>query len=131
MLGQRSQNLDLIPLDLDLVKTLRRTRRAPVEMGDNLRNANQEENMEYQDARAENDEQVKAWNVDFTTSLRDLFALVATSSHLCIVLPPTNAIHFDLKPHVIQLLPSFYGLDHENPYGHVKKFKDMCGTFKF
>jgi hypothetical protein len=131
MLGQRSQNLDLIPLDLDLVKTLRRTRRAPVEMGDNLRNANQEENMEYQDARVENDEQVKAWNVDFTTSLRDLFALVATSSHSCIVLPPTNAIHFDLKPHVIQLLPSFYGLDHENPYGHVKKFKDMCGTFKF
>jgi hypothetical protein len=100
-------------------------------MGGNLRNANQEENMEYQDVRAENDEQVKAWNVDFTTSLRDLFALVATSSHSCIVLPPTNATHFDLKPHVIQLLPSFYGLDHENPYGHVKKFKDMCGTFKF
>jgi hypothetical protein len=131
MLGRRSQNLDLISLDPDLEKTLRRTCRAPIEMGDGLRNANQEENMEYQDARAENDEQVRAWNMDFTTSLWDLFAPVATSSHSCIMLPPTNATHFDLKPHVIQLLPSFYGLEHENPYGHVKKFKVMCATFKF
>ena len=68
-------------------------------------------------------EQRRAYDMDFTTSLRELFALVATSSHLCIVLPPTNATHYDLKPHVIQLLPSFYGLDHENPYSHVKKFK--------
>jgi hypothetical protein len=61
--------------------------------------------------------------VDFTTSLRELFALTAASSHSCIVLPPTNATHYDLKPHVIQMLPSFYGLDHENPYSYVKKFK--------
>jgi hypothetical protein len=100
-------------------------------MGDNPRNAHEEENGEYQDARARNEEQVRAWDVDFTTSLQELFAPVVTSSHLCIVLPPTNATHFDLKPHVIQLLPLFYGLDHENPYGHVKKFKDICVTFKF
>jgi hypothetical protein len=141
MLGWRSQNLDLIPLDPDLERTLGRTCKAPVEremveMGDVFRNANQPENIkrpefENHDARAGNEEQPRAWNVDFTTSLRELFAPVATSSHSCIVLPPTNATHFDLKPHVIQLLPSFHGLDHENPYGHVKKFKDMCATFKF
>ena len=68
-----------------------------------------------EDMRAENVEQVRAWHMDFTTLLRDLFALVATSSHSCIVLPPTSATHFDLKPHIIQLLPSFHGLDHENP----------------
>jgi hypothetical protein len=54
-----------------------------------------------------------------------------TSSHSCIVLPPTNATHYDLKPHVIQMLPSFYSLDHENPYSHVKKFKNICATTKF
>jgi hypothetical protein len=43
----------------------------------------------------------------------------------------TNATHFDLKPHVIQLLPAFHGLDLENPYSHVKKFKYICATFKF
>jgi hypothetical protein len=69
--------------------------------------------------------------VDFTTSLRELFTPVTTSSHSCIMLPLTNATHYDLKPHVIQLLPSFYGLDHENPYSHVKKFKNICATTKF
>ena len=86
---------------------------------------------EDKDVRAENGEQVRAWNVDFTTSLRDLFAPVATNSHSCIVLPPTNVTHFDLKLHVIQFLPSFHGLNNENPYDHVNKFKDMCTTFKF
>jgi hypothetical protein len=94
-----------------------------VEMGDNQRNANDQEKEEYQDDRAGNGEQRRAYDVDFTTSLRELFAPVATSSHSSIVLPLTNATHYDLKPHVIQMLPSFYGLDHENPYSHVKKFK--------
>jgi hypothetical protein len=98
-------------------------------MGDNVaRNASQLENPEQ--PRGEN-EQSKAWNVDYTTSLRYLFAPVATNSHSCIVLPPTNVTHFDLKPHFIQCSPLFHCLDLENPYSHVKKFKDICPTFKF
>jgi hypothetical protein len=124
-------NLELTPLDPDLERNIRRVRRAHVEMGDNQKNAHVEEHKEYQDARAGNREQRRAYDVDFTTSLRELFTLVATSSHSCIVLPPTNATHYDLKPHVIQMLPSFYGLDHENPYSHVKKFKNICATTKF
>jgi hypothetical protein len=117
MLGRRSLNLELIPLDPNIDRTLRRTRRAPVEseikgeMGDQRENIPEnvdQPRFENEDARAENVEQVRAWHVDFTTSLRDLFAPVATSFHSCIVLPPTNATHFDLKPHVIQLLPSFH-----------------------
>jgi hypothetical protein len=140
MLGRRSLNLELIPLDPNIDRTLRRTRRALVEseirgeMGDqrdNIPENVKQPRFKNEDARAENVEQARAWHVDFTTSLRDLFAPVTTSSHLCIVLPPTNATYFDLKPHVIQLLPSFHGLDNENPYGHVKKFKDICATFKF
>jgi hypothetical protein len=100
-------------------------------MEDNLRNTNPEEHEEYQDARDGHVEQRQAYDVDFTMSLWELFALVVTSSHSCIVLPPTNATHFDLKPHVIQLLPSFYGLDHENPYAHVKKFRNICAITKF
>jgi hypothetical protein len=123
MHGRQSLNLELIPFDPDLERDIRRVRRAHVEMGDNQRNANVEEHEDYQDARAGNGEQRRAYDVDFTTSLRELLAPVATSSHSCIVLPPTNATHYDLKPHVIQMLPSFYRLDHENPYFHVKKFK--------
>jgi hypothetical protein len=47
------------------------------------------------------------------------------------VLPPTNATHYDLKPNIIQMLPFFYGLEHENPYSNVKKFKNICATTKF
>jgi hypothetical protein len=140
MHGRRSQNLELIPLDPDIDRTLRRTRRAPAvseirgEMGDrreNIPENTEQPIFENEDMRAGNEEQARAWHVDFTTSLRDFFAPIATSFHSCIVLPPTNATHFDLKPHVIQLLPSFHGLEHENHYGHVKKFKDICATFKF
>jgi hypothetical protein len=109
----------------------RRARRSSFEMGDNVRNERGEEHEEYQDARAGHMEQIRAYDVDFITSLRELFAPVVTSSHSCIVLPPTNATHFDLKPHVIQLLLSFHGLDHESPYGHTKNFTDICTTFKF
>jgi hypothetical protein len=131
MLGRRSRNLALIPLDPDLERNLSRTQRAHVEMADNERNARQEENVEYHDVRPRNEEQIRAWDVDFTTSLWELFAPAATSSHSCIVLPPTNATHFDLKPHVIQLLPLFHGLDHESSYSHIKTFKNICATFKF
>jgi hypothetical protein len=131
MLGRRSLNLELTPLDPDLERNIRRAHRAHVEMGDIPRNANQKEQEEYQDARAGNREQRRAYDVDFTTSLRELFTPVAIRSHSCIVLPPTNATHYDLKPHVIQMLPSFYGLDHENPYSNVKKFKNIYATTKF
>jgi hypothetical protein len=81
--------------------------------------------------RAGNGEHRLAYELDFTTSLWELFAPTTVSSHSCIVLPPTNATHYDLKPHVIQMLPSFYGLDHENPYSHVKKFRSITATTKF
>jgi hypothetical protein len=117
MLGRRSLNLDLTSLDPEIERTLRRRFRNSVEMGDNM--------------HANENERNRGENVDHTRTLMDLFAPVATNSPSCIVLPPTNATHFDLKPHVLQFLPAFHGLDLENPYSHVKKFKDICATFKF
>jgi hypothetical protein len=138
----RSLNLELTPLDPDLERNLRRSSRTRAEMGDYQRNPRveqheenqrneQEENEEFQDARAGNGEHRRAYELDFTTSLRELFAPTAVNSYSCIVLPPTNATHYDLKPHVIQMLPSFYNLDHENPYSHVKKFRSITATTKF
>ena len=115
MRGLRSLNLELIPLDPELEKTLRRNLRALVESEPTI----------------EMGDQPIPVNVDLTRSLRDLFAPIAINSPSSIVLPPTSATHIDLKPYVIQLLPSFHNLEMENPYSHVKKFKDMCATFKF
>jgi hypothetical protein len=69
MHGRRSLNLELTPLDPDLERNIRRARRAHVEMGDNQRNENMEEHEEYQDARAGNREQRRAYELDFITSL--------------------------------------------------------------
>jgi hypothetical protein len=101
------------------------------EHGENQRTPRMEEHEDYQDAREGNGEQRLAYEVDYTTSLRELFTPTAVSSHSCIVLPPTNVTHYDLKPHAIQMLPSFYSLNHENPYSHVRKFKNICATTKF
>jgi hypothetical protein len=81
MHGRRSLNLELIPLDPNLERNIRRARRAHVEMRDNQRNAHMEEHEEYQDARVGNGDQRRAYDVDFITSLRELFAPVVTSSH--------------------------------------------------
>jgi hypothetical protein len=68
MHGRRSLNLELIPLDLDIDRTLRRTQRALVEseirgeMGDqrdNILENVEQPRFENEDERAENQEQVK------------------------------------------------------------------------
>jgi hypothetical protein len=67
MHGRRSLNLELTPLDPNLERNIRRARQAQAEMGDNQRNPKveqydenqrneQEENKEFQDARAGNGE---------------------------------------------------------------------------
>jgi hypothetical protein len=56
MHGRRSLNLELTPLDPDLERNLWRVHRARIEMEANPRNANEEEQEDYQDARARNRE---------------------------------------------------------------------------
>jgi len=67
-------------------------------------------------------------NVEEAIILRELFSPIATNPPSCIVLPTTTATHFELKPHIIQLLPLFHRFDHEDPYQHVKDFLEICST---
>ena len=46
----------------------------------------------------------------------------------CIVLPPTNANHFEIKPGVINMLPKFSGT--EDPYLFIREFEEVCVTLK-
>jgi hypothetical protein len=92
MHGRRSLNLELTPLDPNLERNIRRARRAQAEMRDNQRNPRmeqhdknqrneQEEHEEFQDARAGNGKYRRMYELDFTTSLHELFAPTAVSSH--------------------------------------------------
>jgi hypothetical protein len=59
---------------------------------------------------------------------RDHINPTRTNAPSCIVFLP-NASHFNFKPDIIQLLPSFHGLDLENPYLHLREFKEVCNTY--
>ena len=61
-------------------------------------------------------------------TLRDHMNPTRTSAPSCIVFPP-NASHFNFKPDIIQLLPSFHGLDLENPYLHLRKFEQVYNIY--
>jgi len=61
-------------------------------------------------------------------TLRDHMNPTRTSAPSCTVFPP-DASHFNFKPHIIQLLPSFHGLDLENPYLHLREFEEVCNTY--
>jgi hypothetical protein len=54
--------------------------------------------------------------------------LTRTSAPLCIVFPP-DASHFNFKQGIIQLSPSFHGLDLENSYLNLREFEEVYNTY--
>ena len=68
---------------------------------------------------------------DDSKTLRELLSPITTNPPSCIVLPATTATHFELKTQIIHLLPTFHGLDREDPYMHVNDFLEICATCKF
>ncbi|KAL9339081.1 hypothetical protein Peur_068096 [Populus x canadensis] len=83
------------------------------------------ENMAEEDNQSlhnENNENIRV------RTLRDHMNPTRTSAPSCIVFPP-DASHFNFKPGIIQLLPSFHGLDLENPYLHLREFEEVCNTY--
>ena len=41
---------------------------------------------------------------------------------------PPHASHFNFKPGIIQLLPTFHDFESENPYLHLREFEEVCNT---
>ena len=35
-----------------------------------------------------------------------------------------------MRPYVVPLLPTFRGMENENPYNHIREFEEVCTTFK-
>ncbi|RVW88288.1 hypothetical protein CK203_038723 [Vitis vinifera] len=49
------------------------------------------------------------------------------SAPSCIVPPIEQLV---IRPHIVPLLPTFHGMESENPYAHIKEFEDVCNTFQ-
>jgi hypothetical protein len=61
-------------------------------------------------------------------TLRDHMNPISTSAPSYIIFPP-DASHFNFKPGIIQLLPSFHDLDLENLYLYLREFDEVCNTY--
>ena len=61
-------------------------------------------------------------------TLRDYMNPTGTSARSCIIFAP-DASHFNFKPNIVQLLPTFHGLELENPYLHLREFEEVCNTY--
>ena len=60
-------------------------------------------------------------------SMRDHIHSPRVSAPSCIVLPAEDMVS---RPYLVPLLPTFHGMENENPYTHIREFEEVCGTFK-
>ena len=61
-------------------------------------------------------------------TLKDCLHLKRTITSSCIMFSP-NTPNQEFKPGMIQLLPTFHGLESENPYVHIREFEEVVATF--
>ena len=60
-------------------------------------------------------------------SMRDYIHPLRVSAPSCII-PPADDVA--MRPYLVPLLPTFHGMENENPYTHIKEFEEVCTTFK-
>ena len=58
-------------------------------------------------------------------TLRDYINPTRTGALSCILFPP-EVFRFNFKLGIIQRLPTFHGLEYENPYFHLRDFEEVC-----
>ena len=60
-------------------------------------------------------------------SMRDHIHPPRVSAPSCII-PPAEDVA--VRPYLVPLLPTFHGMENENPYTHIQDFEEVCITFK-
>ena len=59
-------------------------------------------------------------------SMRDHIHPPRVSAPSCII-PPAEDVA--VRPYLVPLLPTFHGMENENPYTHIRDFEEVCITF--
>ena len=60
-------------------------------------------------------------------SMRDHLHPPRVSAPSCII-PPAKDV--TVRPYLVPLLPTFHGMENENPYTHIWELEEVCTTFK-
>jgi hypothetical protein len=61
-------------------------------------------------------------------TLHDHFYPARTYTQSRIISSPDTP-HYDIDSEMIHLLPTFHGLESENPYVHIREFEEVVGAF--
>ena len=60
-------------------------------------------------------------------TMRDHIHPPRVSAPSCII-PPAEDVA--VRPYLVPLLPTYHGMENENPYTHIRDFEEVCITFK-
>ena len=60
-------------------------------------------------------------------TMRDHIHPHRVSAPSCII-PPADDVA--VRPYLVPLLPTYHGMENENPYTHIRDFEEVCTTFK-
>ena len=60
-------------------------------------------------------------------SMRDHIHPPTVSAPSCIIPLADDVV---VRPYLVPLLPTFHGMENENPYTHIREFEEVCTTFK-
>ena len=66
-------------------------------------------------------------NPNANRTMRDHIHPPRVSAPSCII-PPTDDVA--VRPYLVPLLPTYHGMENENPYTHLRDFEEVCTTFK-
>ena len=123
MLGRRSCHPDLVSLDQNLERVLREIRSSK-----HLANSSHTNSQMSEERR---EEEVPPGNPPPPLkALKEHYTPSENASPSCIQLPTVQAAHYEIKSNTINLLPSFYGLNNEDPYNHIDDFLVICSTVR-
>ena len=109
--------------DRDIYGRLQRVG-APVEQGCEISVHN-----DQMDSLPEEQQSQQGTSVNPTTyrSMRDHIHPPRVSASSCII-PPVKDVA--MRPCLVPLLPTFHGMENENPYTHIRDFEEVCIKFK-
>ena len=93
----------------------------------------QEEQNEHANERQLGNNNIIYMADDRDRAIRDYVVLTPQVVHHSIIRPEVDAVNFELKPVMFQMLQTvgqFNGLPNEDPYFHLKLFLEVSDAFK-
>ena len=119
----RKQNIDLIPADTELEKTLRSLRKIKKAENSTMADERQEQNDEHREA---------ARRPPITETMEDFWRPIIQDEYSAIRQPAVEANNFELKPALITMVQQhqFTGHPTEDPNEHLGRFLRMANTVK-